>query len=219
MEISCTLGGQYLILPYAMLFDMYPHATRKESIGYSAYFMALDVSVPERSILSGLCIRKDGRLYTARINLDDYYENAKGVFKSVTSAGRFSRSARDIKLSEISEAGGVPLQADLSYDGVWYPAEVDLSICIVNKGEGFMYDQQYVTFCEYSLLTLTYHFTYSDRPFDRDGALTKFFEGFPLVGFIVAAVHSLTGNEVRELRLHVDHCQKLKFLPFCRNGR
>lgn len=159
MEISCTLGGQYLILPYAILFDMYPHATRKESIGYSAYFMALDVSVPERSILSGLCIRKDGRLYTARINLDDYYENAKGVFKSVTSAGRFSRSARDIKLSEISEAGGVPLQADLSYDGVWYPAEVDLSICIVNKGEGFMYDQQYVTFCEYSLLTLTYHFT------------------------------------------------------------
>lgn len=36
----------------------------------------------------------------------------------------------------------------------------------------------------------------SDGPFDREGAVTKFFERVPFVGFVVAGIHSIAGNEV-----------------------
>lgn len=36
---------------------------------------------------------------------------------------------------------------------------------------------------------------YSDGPFDREGVVTKFFERLPFVGFIVAGLHALAGNE------------------------
>ncbi|TFB01703.1 hypothetical protein CCMA1212_006413 [Trichoderma ghanense] len=130
----------------------------------------------ERSTLYGLCLGLDGKFHKRDIDLNEYYENVNGDF----ATGRhFYYSARNVRIEPSNDS--LLLKADLKCDH-WYSSnnwnadEIDLSTCILIRDGHFVFEKH-------------------DGLFDRDGAVTKFFERVPFLGFVVAGIHIWAGNE------------------------
>ncbi|CAL1703199.1 unnamed protein product [Somion occarium] len=143
----------------------------------------------EGPMLKALCMGYDGLAHATSINLNDYYENANGDF----GAGRdFYFTARSISVQPSQTS--ILLKAELSgnhwWSGdFWNQSEIDLAICILNRGGSFIFEQH-------------------DGPFDRDGFFARFFERVPFVGFVIAGIQFLAGNE--------EHAKRA--LAFCANS-
>ncbi|KAK0664634.1 hypothetical protein QBC41DRAFT_283636 [Cercophora samala] len=127
-------------------------------------------------ILKALCLGYDGLFHASKIDLNEYYENDNGDF---TTGRHFYYSARNVSI--LPSAHSLLLKAELKgnhwYSGdFWNPSEIDLVTCLF-VGNGCL------------------GFEKHDGLFDRDGPVAKFFEGVPFVGFIVAGIQALAGNE------------------------
>ncbi|KAK7039079.1 hypothetical protein VNI00_010243 [Paramarasmius palmivorus] len=125
------------------------------------------------SILQGLCIHSDGKLYPSEIDLNEHYANNNGRFASNDRG--FYHTSKDLKVNISNE--GVILRGKLRDDsGRWRSAKVDLSVCIVNMGGGF-------------------RFVYHDSLLGRDGQVAQQSQHVPVVGLVVAALQYAAGNE------------------------
>ncbi|KAI8622892.1 Cyanovirin-N [Xylariaceae sp. FL1651] len=128
-------------------------------------------------ILRGLCLGLDGTFHASEINLNDYYGNDNGNF--VTDR-HFHYSSRDVAIEVSNDS--VLLKAELKgyhwYSGYfWKTGAIDLANNICVRDGRFVFEKH-------------------DGFFHRDGLLVKLFEPVPFVGFPVAGLHAIAGNQV-----------------------
>ncbi|KAJ7266981.1 hypothetical protein B0H12DRAFT_1320948 [Mycena haematopus] len=109
--------------------------------------------------------------------LNDYYGNRNGQFVSADRA--FGNTAQNLSLSMQNERGKVMLRGQLrAYNHSYRQAEVNLAICIVNKGGQF-------------------GFVHNDGFWGADGWVSQTFESLPFVGFVAALMQKIAGDEER----------------------
>ncbi|KAI1748341.1 hypothetical protein F4782DRAFT_542925 [Xylaria castorea] len=130
----------------------------------------------EGGTLKAFCIGYDGLFYDSEIDLNEYYENENG---DLATGRHFYYSARNISIQP--SANSLLLKAELKgnhwwYGDFWNASEIDLVTSLVVSDGCLMFEKH-------------------DGSFDREGAVTKFFERVPFVGFVVAGIHALAGNE------------------------
>ncbi|KAI0467785.1 hypothetical protein F4859DRAFT_506508 [Xylaria cf. heliscus] len=126
--------------------------------------------------LKALCMGYDGLFHDSEFDLNEYYENDNG---DLVTGRHFYYSARNVSIQP--SADSLLLKAELKgnhwWSGdFWNASKIDLVASLV-VGNGCLVFEKH------------------DGLFDREGAVTKFFERVPFVGFVVAGIHALAGNE------------------------
>ncbi|KAL9101179.1 MAG: hypothetical protein Q9163_003538 [Psora crenata] len=95
----------------------------------------------EQTSLSGLSLAADGKLHYSTVDLNEYYGNIRGEFKS--GEKHYAWTGRNFRLEDSSKS--VKLIGELK-DGshVYRAAEVDISICVVNQNGRLTFIKQTV---------------------------------------------------------------------------
>ncbi|KAJ7249045.1 hypothetical protein C8J57DRAFT_1522113 [Mycena rebaudengoi] len=122
------------------------------------------------SVFSAFLMGSDGLMHYQEVNLIDHYANIDGSFRSNPGDNGFYNSARNVHLGE----GGKSfiLKAELRAGSGWRTTEVNRAVDIVNS---------------YSRLLYTPPPSFWEK-------FLQAFEGWPLVGFVVAGIYALMGN-------------------------
>ncbi|KDR79182.1 hypothetical protein GALMADRAFT_277685 [Galerina marginata CBS 339.88] len=154
-------------------FEFITEHQRKRIIS-SVFCMTLESERGWRE-LHGLCLNKYGKLEESEVDLDYYYKNDGGSFVSDNygRSGNLSSTSSDVRL-EVTSAN-IYLHARLQGRRGEQDANVDLNVNIENDNGRFKFEKH-------------------DGLLDRDGALTKFVEDIPVVGYIAALAHYCAGN-------------------------
>ncbi|KAJ7216812.1 hypothetical protein C8J57DRAFT_1732440 [Mycena rebaudengoi] len=126
------------------------------------------------SVFSAFLMGSDGLMHYQQLNLNDHYANINGYFRSNAGDSGFYNSARNVHLSEGGQS--FILKAELQVGSGWRTAEVNLAVDIVNN---------------YSRLLFVG--TYTPPPSFWEKFLQAF-EGWPLVGFVIAGIYALMGD-------------------------
>jgi hypothetical protein len=96
------------------------------------------------SVVHGLCLGPDGKMHATNIDLNDHYSNRNASF---VSANNHFYSTSDRNLTLNVKNGAAMLRCKLlDYNKKYRDAEVDISICIVNRSGQFAFVEQYVDF-------------------------------------------------------------------------
>ncbi|KAK2590190.1 hypothetical protein QQS21_012131 [Conoideocrella luteorostrata] len=132
----------------------------------------------EGTRLKALCLGHDGLFYVSEIDLGEHYGNNNGEF--VKDDRNFHSSAREISIQ--SSPHSLLLKAELKgnhwWSGdFWKASEIDLAVNILVFNGRLVFEHHHK-----GLL-------------DPDGPVTKFLEELPFVGFVVAGIHALSGDE------------------------
>ncbi|KAJ7093667.1 hypothetical protein C8R44DRAFT_749725 [Mycena epipterygia] len=128
------------------------------------------------SVLTVLLLNSDGRLHPREMNLNCYYANDAGRFRG--NGTGFYPTARNVRLGTETAAAIFTLKAELLQSGSTYvPAEANLGVDIWN-----------------SYGNLRFVGSVSPPPATFWDLFLKFFEGAPVVGFIVGGIRALMGN-------------------------
>ncbi|KAI0445135.1 hypothetical protein F4803DRAFT_509522 [Xylaria telfairii] len=130
----------------------------------------------EGTKLKALCIGHDGLFHPSEIDLNEYYGNDNG---DLVTGRHFYDNARNVSIQPSSHS--LLLKAELKGNhwlsgDRWKASEIDLVTSLLVSNGCLVFEKH-------------------DGPFDREGAVTKFFERVPFVGFVVAGIHSLAGND------------------------
>ncbi|KAJ3506194.1 hypothetical protein NMY22_g17332 [Coprinellus aureogranulatus] len=107
---------------------------RHESIFLSATFLGLR----DGHILVGLCQKTDGTWARSELDLNAHYGVNEG--KLIADSGGFLDASRNVRLEPGKSS--VMLKGEVNDSGNWVGAEVDLSICVVVKEGGFVFEKQ-----------------------------------------------------------------------------
>ncbi|KAJ7251667.1 hypothetical protein C8J57DRAFT_1723099 [Mycena rebaudengoi] len=126
------------------------------------------------SVFSAFLMGSDGLMHYQQLNLNDHYANINGYFRSNAGDSGFYNSARNVHLGEGGQS--FILKAELQVGSGWRTAEVNLAVDIVNN---------------YSRLLFVG--TYTPPPSFWEKFLQAF-EGWPLVGFVIAGIYALMGD-------------------------
>ena len=136
-------------------------------------------------VLTALCLTDTGKLAPSQIDLDLHLGNDKGKFKA---DGRdFSQTAMDVRLD------GLTLRASLKHKDKWVDASYNLNSCVENIDGELHFHRQYV---EQGINQAHPYIFSSDGFWNRDGAFATFLENLPVVGYAVAGLDLLHGDEV-----------------------
>ncbi|KAI0672370.1 hypothetical protein C8Q78DRAFT_971313 [Trametes maxima] len=126
------------------------------------------------SVFSVFLMGSDGLMHRHQMDLNNHYANVNGHFRSNSGDRGFYATARNVRLGEASQT--FILKAELRVGSGWRAAEVNLAEDIVNS---------------YSRLLFVGRYTPPPSFWDK---FLEVFEGFPLVGFVVAGIYALMGN-------------------------
>ncbi|KAI0379471.1 CNVH-domain-containing protein [Hypomontagnella monticulosa] len=125
------------------------------------------LTLEDNKILKGLVVGPDGKFRVSEINLDQHYGNIGGKFEP--ASGVYSLSGRDFRLEKNLDS--IKLIGELQdYGGVHRPAEIDLSLCVVNRNGQ-------LAFCK------------PDETPNREHWKTAIAEQIPVLGSAVAGLH------------------------------
>ncbi|KAJ7212779.1 hypothetical protein C8J57DRAFT_1733024 [Mycena rebaudengoi] len=126
------------------------------------------------SVFSAFLMGSNGLMHYQEIDLNNHYANNNGHFRSNSGDRDFYNSARNVHLGEGGQS--FILKAELRVGSGWRTAEVNLAVDIVN-----------------SYSRLLFVGTYTPPPSFWEKFLAAF-EGFPLVGFVIAGIYALMGD-------------------------
>ncbi|KAI0676354.1 hypothetical protein C8Q78DRAFT_14721 [Trametes maxima] len=127
------------------------------------------------SVFSAFLMGSDGRMYNHQLDLNNHYANVNGHFRSNSGDRGFYTAARNVRLGDGGQI--FVLKADLRVGNGWRAAEVNLAEDIVNS---------------YSRLLFVGRYTPPPSFWDK---FLEVFEGWPLVGFVIAGIYALMGNK------------------------
>lgn len=128
------------------------------------------------SVFSAFLMGSDGLMHYQEVELNDHYANIDGYFRSNPGDSGFYNSARNVHLGEGGQS--FILKAELRVGSGWRTTEVNLAEDIVNS---------------YSRLLFVGRYTPPPSFWEK---FLQAFEGWPLVGFVVAGIYALMGNMV-----------------------
>lgn len=128
-------------------------------------------------VLYALCRGQDGEYHISSIDLNAHYGNRNGSF---TSKGSHFYNPNFADLDSISlritpEKKMILRARLLNCNKQWKDAEIDISPCVLNRNGKLVFERH-------------------DGWFGRDGAVTKFLEKLPVIGYLVSLYHWITGD-------------------------
>ncbi|KAI0643797.1 hypothetical protein C8Q79DRAFT_928282 [Trametes meyenii] len=126
------------------------------------------------SVFSAFLMGSNGLMYNHQLDLNNHYANVNGHFRSNPGDRGFYATARNVRLGEAGQT--FILKAELRVGNGWRTAEVNLAQDIVNS---------------YSRLLFVGRYTPPPSFWHK---FLEAFEGFPLVGFVIAGIYALMGN-------------------------